>query len=112
MRLIEDLCPPAFLFLIYIVVHIALDISLGMYTTAGIKVVAGAVQIFLLNAFCKFDLGVVSWVIISLPFLMTALATSIAMGLQMDKAASKYLKESFTTTGGQADGIPEQANSI
>jgi len=113
MRLIEDLCPPAFLFLIYIVVHIALDISLGMYATAGIKVVAGAVQIFLLNAFCKFDLGIISWVIISVPFLMTALATSIAMGLQMDKSVSKYVKESFTTaTGGQADGIPEQANSI
>jgi hypothetical protein len=31
----------------------------------------------------------------------------------MDKSVSKYVKESFTTaTGGQADGIPEQANSI
>jgi len=96
MRLIEDLCPPAFLFFLYVLVHIGMDLSLGYYWMAGTKVIVGAVQIFLLNAFCKFDLGVVSWVIISTPFIIMALATSIAMGLQMDKVLTDLVVERFS----------------
>jgi hypothetical protein len=119
MRLIEDLCPPAFLFLLYVVVHIAMDLSLGMYMTAGVKLVAGIVQIFLLNAFCKVDLGLVSWVIIATPFLVMALATSIAMGLQMDKGMTLMVKEHFASPKKDAKievlgpgEPPEQSNSI
>ena len=97
MRLIEDLCPPAYLFLLYVVVHVALDINLGLYWMAGMKVVAGIVQLFLLNAFCKVDLGIISWVIISTPFLIMALATSIALGLQLDKGMSSLMKEHFSS---------------
>ena len=116
MRLIEDLCPPAFLFLLYVVVHVALDLSLGYYWMAGIKVATGAVQIFLLNAFCKFDLGVVSWVIIATPFLIMALATSIAMGLQMDRTLSVAFAEHFTLSKEpgevQAGEAPAPSNPI
>jgi hypothetical protein len=104
MRFIEDLCPPAFLFLLYVVVHVGMDLSLGYYWMAGMKVVTGVVQIFLLNAFCKFDLGVVSWVIISAPFLIMALATSIAMGLQMDRTLTVAFAEQFTLTNAREPG--------
>jgi len=118
MRYIEDLCPPAFLFMLYVVVHIGMDLSLGFYWMAGIKVVTGLVQIFLLNAFCKFDLGVVSWVIISTPFIIMALATSIAMGLQMDRTLSLAFAERFSMPlakdAGQIEAgeVPEPSNSI
>jgi hypothetical protein len=96
MRFIESLCPPAYLYLLYIVIQVALDLSLGMYLTAGVKIGTGLVGVFLLDAFCRVDLGVLSWVIISTPFIMTALATSIAMGLQLDKTMSSYLIEKFS----------------
>ena len=118
MRFIEDLCPPAFLFMLYVVVHVALDLSLGYYWMAGIKVVTGVVQVFLLNAFCKFDLGIVSWVIISTPFLIMALATSIAMGLQMDRTLSVAFAERFTMPLSKDPGqviageVPEPSNPI
>jgi hypothetical protein len=116
MRLVEDLCPPAFLFLLYVAVHVALDLSLGYYWMAGMKVVTGVVQIFLLNAFCKFDLGVVSWVIIATPFLIMALATSIAMGLQMDRTLTVAFAEQFTLSRepGQivAGEVPESSTPI
>lgn len=108
MRIIEDLCPPAFLFLLYVAVHIGLDISLGLYLTAGVKLMAGIVQIFLLNAFCKVDLGILSWVIISMPFLIMALATSIAMGLQMDQSMTSMMREHF----GRASQTPEQIEAL
>ena len=118
MRFIEDLCPPAFLFMLYVVVHIAMDLSLGFYWMAGIKVVTGLIQIFLLNAFCKFDLGVVSWVIISTPFIIMALATSIAMGLQLYCILSVAFAERFTLPLSKEPGqieageVPEPSNSI
>lgn len=96
MRFIESLCPPALLYLIYIVVHVGLDLSLGFYYMAAAKVVGGLAGTIILNAFCGVDLGVLSWAIIVTPFIITALATSIALGLGLDRMVSKYVKESFT----------------
>lgn len=96
MRYIENLCPPAFLYLLYIGVHVALDTTLGLYATAIIKVVTGVVLVYLLDSFCQVDLGIMSWVVIATPFVITALATSIAMGLQLDKTITRYTIETFT----------------
>jgi hypothetical protein len=96
MKLIEDLCKPALLYLIYIVVHIGLDLSLGLYITAATKTVFGLATVYLLNIFCEVDLGIVSWLVIATPFIMTALATSLALGLQLDKGISAAVAEHFT----------------
>jgi hypothetical protein len=96
MRFIEDLCPPALLYLIYIIVQVGLDTSLGLYLMAVVKLGGGLVGVFLLDSFCTVDLGIVSWVVIATPFLITALATSIALGLQLDQTLTKYAVEHFT----------------
>lgn len=96
MRFIESLCPPALLYLLYIVVQIGLDLSLGLYVTAVAKVIGGLAGTVILNAFCGVDLGVVSWAIIATPFLITAAATSISLGLGMDRMLLTYVKESFS----------------
>jgi hypothetical protein len=96
MRFIEALCPPAFLYMLYVLVHIGLDVSLGLYLTAFIKAATGVGLVFLLDSFCRVDLGVLSWVVIATPFVITALASSIAMGLQLDKTITSYTIEHFT----------------
>lgn len=96
MRFVENLCPPAFLYLLYILVHIGLDLYLGLNLTAFIKAATGFGLVFLLDSFCRVDLGVVSWVVIATPFVITALASSIAMGLQLDRTITKYAVEKFT----------------
>lgn len=96
MMFIEHLCPPAALYLIYIMVHIGLDLGLGMYITAAIKLVSGVVCVLLLNSFCEVDLGIVSWVVISTPFIITALATSIALGLNLDRGLQGLVVEHFS----------------
>jgi hypothetical protein len=94
--IIESLCPPAFLYMLYVLVHIGLDLSLGLYLTAGIKALTGVGLVFLLDSFCRVDLGIISWVVIATPFIITALASSIAMGLQLDKTMSTYIVEKFS----------------
>jgi len=68
--------------------------------TAAAKVLMGVAGVVILDALCSVELGVVSWVIVSVPFIMVALASSIALGLGMDRVASKYLKETFTPLTG------------
>ena len=97
MRFIESLCPPALLYMLYIVIQVGLDISLGLMLTAVVKLIMGVAGTVILNAFCSVDLGVVSWAIIATPFIMTALAMSISLGLGLDRMATQYLKESFTS---------------
>jgi hypothetical protein len=96
MRFIESLCPPALLYMLYIVIQVGLDLSLGLVLTAVIKLVMGVAGTVILNAFCSVDLGVVSWAIIATPFIMTALAMSISLGLGLDRMATEYIKESFS----------------
>ena len=67
---------------------------------AAAKVVGGLAGTIILNAFCGVDLGVVSWAIIATPFIVTALATSIALGLGLDRMVASYVKESFTPLTG------------
>lgn len=100
MRFIDALCPPALLYLLYITVHVGLDLSLGLFVTAAAKVLMGVAGVVILDALCSVDLGVVSWVIVATPFIMVALASSIALGLGIDRAASKYVKEKFTALTG------------
>jgi hypothetical protein len=100
MRFIDALCPPALLYLLYITVHVGLDLSLGLFVTAAAKVLMGVAGVVILDALCSVDLGVVSWVIVATPFIMVALASSIALGLGIDRMASNYLKEKFTPLTG------------
>uniref|UniRef100_A0A6C0KCX6 Uncharacterized protein n=1 Tax=viral metagenome TaxID=1070528 RepID=A0A6C0KCX6_9ZZZZ len=100
MRFIDSLCPPALLYLLYITIHVGMDLSLGLFVTAASKVIMGVAGVVILDALCSVDLGVVSWAIVAVPFIMVALASSIALGLGMDRVASKYLKEKFTPLTG------------
>ena len=93
---INSLCPPSLLYLLYIVVQVGLDLSLGMFFTAAVKVVTGIAGVIILDALCSVDLGIVSWAIVATPFIMVALGTSISIGLGMDRMAAKYVHESFT----------------
>jgi len=94
-RFIDYLCPPALLYVLYTVIHVGLDLSLGLYATAGIKVAMGVVGAFILDALCSVDLGIVSWAVVGTPFIMVALASSISLGLGMDRLAAQALRESF-----------------
>ena len=100
MRFIDALCPPSLLYLLYITIHVGLDLSLGLFVTAAAKVLMGVAGVVILDALCSVDLGVVSWAIVAVPFIMVALASSIELGLGMDRMAAMYLKENFSPLTG------------
>lgn len=95
MRFIEDLCPPALLYLIFLVVQLGLDASLGLWVTMVVKAFLGFATVGVLDVFCDIDLGVVSWFLVATPFIVTALGTAIAMGTGFDRIVLLQMKEGF-----------------
>ena len=91
MRVVEDLCPPALLYLIFLVVQLGLDASLGMWVTMVVKAFLGIATVLVLDAFCGVGLGPVSWFLVAAPFIITALATAIAMGTNFDVTVMQQL---------------------
>ena len=95
MRFIDNLCPPALLYLIYVVIHTGLDLSLGRFATAAIKTIMGLAGTVILDSLCGVDLGIVSWAIVATPFIMVALASSISLGLGLDRMLAMSVRDGF-----------------
>ena len=114
MRFIEDLCSPALLYLIFLVVQLGFDASLGLWVTFVIKTIFGLAAVVFLNMFCSIGLSGVSWFLVAAPFVITALGTAIALGTNFD--AQMLGKEGFTGDVKRLSktdpGIPESSNSI
>jgi len=106
MRFIDSLCPPALLYMVYTAIHVGLDLSLGRFATVLIKAVMAVAGVVILDALCSVELGVVSWAIVATPFIMVALASSISLGLGLDRLVAKAAKEGFVTTGITCDDKP------
>jgi hypothetical protein len=102
MRFVEDLCPPALLYLIFLVVQLGLDASLGMWITLVVKAFLGFATVAVLDVFCDIQLGVVSWFLVAAPFLITAVGTAIAMGTNFDQTVLVQMKETFVDSRAKA----------
>lgn len=113
MRFVEDLCPPALLYLIFLVVQLGLDASLGMWATLVVKALLGMAVVLVLDTFCGIGLGVVSWFLVATPFIVTALATAISMGSGFDSLVlTGLVHEKFVDKEAKTDDLPADSNAI
>jgi len=85
MKFIENLCPPALLYALFLAIQLGFDVADMAFVTAGTKLLFGGATIYILDLLCRLDLGIVAWFIMAAPFIITALATSIAMGMEIDR---------------------------
>jgi hypothetical protein len=116
MRFLDSLCPPALLYAIYSAIHVGLDVILGRFATAAIKGVMAVLGVVVLDALCGVDLGIVSWAIVATPFIMVALASSISLGLGIDRMAAQAVREKFEPAKGlpskEPDALPLSTSAI
>jgi hypothetical protein len=112
MRFIEDLCPPALLYLIFLVIQLGFDASLGLWITFLVKLILGFATVYVLDLFCGLGLGVFSWFLVAMPFIVTSLATAISMGLLVDEAILGQLKKKENFLAGKMESLPEGSNEI
>ena len=112
MRFIEDLCPPALLYAIFLAVQLGFDASLGMWATFTIKLVLGLATVIVLDMFCGVGLGGVSWFLVAAPFIITSLATAIAMGTNFDTiVVGQVSKENFLADA-KMELVPAASNEV
>jgi hypothetical protein len=111
MRFIEDLCPPALLYLLFLVIQLGLDASLGMWATLVIKAILGLATVIVLDVLCGIELGIVSWFFVAIPFVVTALATSIAMATEFDDILLHRIKETFVDPDARKNDLPEDTDN-
>jgi hypothetical protein len=86
---------PALIYLIFSFTHVVIDTYKGLYNTAIIEIWISAVFTLLLNLLCQQNLGIISWIIISIPFLlMTVIATLVLFVFKLNPATGQALTPS------------------
>ena len=75
----ELLCPPALIYLIFSLTQIVIDTINGLYNTAILKVWVSFIFTILLNYLCNLGLGIISWVIVFIPFILMTIIVSILL---------------------------------
>jgi hypothetical protein len=113
MQFIESLCPPALLFVIFLAIQLGLDTAMGLFVTAIIKAILGIAVVLVLDMFCGVELSVVSWFLVATPFIISALATAIAIGTNFDgKVMNGLVYETFRVKDAKTDDLPADSNAI
>lgn len=94
----NKLCMPALIYLVYSFTHVVIDTYRGLYNTAVIELWIGVVFTLLLNVLCDQELGIIAWLIISIPFLlMTVIASLILFVFRLNPATGQALQTTQTT---------------
>jgi len=75
----QNLCPPALIYLVFSITQIVIDTIKGMYNTALIKIWVAFIFTILLNYLCQLGLGIISWFIVFIPFLLMTLVVAILL---------------------------------
>ena len=83
-----SLCPPALIYLVFSTTQIIFDTFKGMYNTALFKFIVMIMITLLLNVLCQTGLGVVSWIIVIIPFIFMTVVVSILLYVFGLKASS------------------------
>lgn len=76
---LDTICPPALIYILFSLTQIVIDTSKGNYNVAFVKLWVAIVITILLNYLCESGLGVISWFIVFIPFIMMTLVISIIL---------------------------------
>ena len=76
---IFNLCPPAFIYLVFSITQIMIDTIKGLYNTAFFKFIVMTMITLLLNALCQMGLGIVSWIFVFIPFIFMTVIVAMLL---------------------------------
>ena len=87
---LQNLCPPALIYLLFSLTQVVIDAVKGLYNTAFIKIWVAVIFTILLNYLCDLGLGIISWIIVFIPFiLMTLIVAILLLMFGLDPATGK-----------------------
>jgi hypothetical protein len=74
-----NLCAPALIYVAFSLTQIIIDTFKGLYNTAFFKVIVMIIITILLNALCSSGMGIVSWIIVFIPFIFMSVIVAILL---------------------------------
>jgi len=77
--MLDKLCPPALLYIAFSITQIIIDTFKGMYNTAFLKFIVMIIFSLVLNILCNRGLGIISWFIVFIPFIMMTIITTMLL---------------------------------
>lgn len=75
----QNLCAPALIYLLFSITQVVIDSVKGLYNTALVKVWVAFIFTILLNYLCQLGLGIISWIIVFIPFILMTLIVAILL---------------------------------
>jgi hypothetical protein len=73
------LCPPALIYIVFSIAQILIDTFKGLYNTAFMKFVVAILVTLLLNGLCDGGLGIISWIIVFIPFILMTFVVAMLL---------------------------------
>lgn len=73
------ICPPALIYIVFSLTQIIIDLVKGLYNTAFMKFIVMTIIGFLLNILCLGGLGIISWIIVFIPFVLMTIITAMLL---------------------------------
>ena len=90
---LANICAPALIYLVFSITQIVIDTVKGVYNIAFIKMWVTLIFTILLNFLCNKGLGIVSWIIVFIPFiLMTVIVTLLLLMFGLDPLTGRKPK--------------------
>jgi hypothetical protein len=84
------LCAPALIYVAFSLTQIIIDTFKGLYNTAFFKVIVMIIITILLNALCQAGMGIISWIIVFVPFIFMSVIVAILLYIfRLDPATGK-----------------------
>jgi hypothetical protein len=100
---------PALIYAVYATTHVVVDLYRGLYNTALVESLIGIMFTLTLNMLCFKGLTAISWVIISIPFvLMTAVAGVLLFAFGLNPATGKALYSAEPETAPPQNNLVQQ----
>lgn len=73
------ICAPTLIYLIFSISQVFIDTFQGLYNTAFMKTIVMILFALLLNLLCDAGMGVISWIIVLIPFLFMSVIVAILL---------------------------------
>jgi len=91
--MIGTICTPALIYLIFSISQVLIDTVKGFFNTALIKIILTIVFTFILNYLCNAGLGILSWIIVFIPFiLMTVIVALLLFVFNLDPKTGRMIR--------------------
>ena len=74
-----NICLPALIYIIFSLTQVIIDTYMGKFNTAFLKLIVMIIITLLLNTLCSHNLGIISWLIVFIPFIFMTFIVSMLL---------------------------------